>query len=68
MHLVDEVDLVAAAGWSVLHILQQLPGVLYLGARRGVHLQQVDTAPLGDFQAGGTLAAGFGTDPSSPWA
>ena len=61
--LVDQVHLVAGPGRCVLDIFQQVAGVLHLGARGRVHFQQVDTAALGNLQAGRALAAGLGTDP-----
>ena len=62
VHLVDQVHLVARAGGRVLHVLQQVAGVLDLGAGGGVDFQQVHAAALGDFGAGAAGAAGFGAD------
>ena len=63
VHLVDQVHLVAAAGWRILHILQQLTGVLNLGARSGIHFNQVDKTAFIDFFTGTAFPAGCGTDP-----
>ena len=63
VHLVDQVDLEARAGGGVLHVVQQLAGVLHLGPRGGIDLQQVDAAPLGDLLAGTAAAAGLRTHP-----
>ena len=49
MHFVDQVYLKLAAGGFVLHIVQQLPGILDLGARRGVDLKQVNIVTLLNF-------------------
>jgi hypothetical protein len=62
VHFVDEVDLVAAAAGRVLHVLQQLAGLVHLGARGGVHLDQVHEAAGVDLGAGGADAAGLGGD------
>jgi len=63
VRFVDQVDLVAAAGRCVLHVLEQLAGVLHLGARGGVDLDQVDEAPLVDLAARRADAAGPRRDP-----
>src|SRR5690606_27744088 len=41
VHFVDQVDLVAAARGGVLHVVEQLAGVVDLGARGGVDFDQV---------------------------
>ncbi|MNZ62976.1 hypothetical protein D3C78_811130 [compost metagenome] len=51
VHFVDQVDLVAAAARGVLHVIQQLAGVLDLGTARRIHLDQIDEAPLVDLPA-----------------
>jgi hypothetical protein len=60
VHLVDQVHLVARVGGCVLHVFQQFAGILHLGARGCIHFQQVDAAPLGDFQTGRAFPAGLG--------
>ena len=62
MHLVDEVDLVAAARRRVLHVVEQVTRVLDLGARSGVHFDQVDETPVVDVATGRADAAGRGRD------
>ena len=62
MHFVDEIHLVAATGRRVLHIVEQLARVIDLGARRGVDLDQIDTAPGLNFTAAATLQAGLSAD------
>ena len=57
VHLVDEVHLAAAARRRVLHVVEQLAGVVHLGARRGVDLEQVDEAARIDVPAGTALTA-----------
>src|SRR5690606_30686133 len=51
VHFVDQVDLEASAGGGVLHVVQQLAGVLHLRARGGVHFDQVDETPFVDLPA-----------------
>ena len=58
VHLVDEVHLVATARGGVLDVLEQFAGVVDLGARCRIDLDQVDEPPLVDFTAGSTDAAG----------
>ncbi len=62
MDFVDQIDLVARTRGRILHIFQQFPRVLHLGARGCVDLEQIYTAPLGDFQTGTAAAAGFRTN------
>ncbi len=62
VHFVDEIHLVAAACRRVLHVVQQFARVIHLGARGGVHLDQVHEAPLVHFLAGAALAAGLRGD------
>ncbi len=62
VYFVDQVDLVASAARRVLHVVQQFARVLDLGAACGVHLDQIDEAPLVDLPADRTLPAGCGTD------
>ena len=62
MHFVDQVHLVAGARGRVGHVVDQFPRVLDLGARGRVHLDQVDAAAFGNFQAARTGAAGRGAD------
>ncbi|MNZ86193.1 hypothetical protein D3C78_1050100 [compost metagenome] len=57
VHFVDQVDLVAAAAGRVLHVVEQLAGVLDLGPAGGIHLDQVDETPLVDLPAYRALAA-----------
>ncbi len=57
VHFVDQIDLVAAACRHVLHVVEQLARVVDLGARRRVHLDQIDEAPLVDLATGRALAA-----------
>ncbi|MNT86967.1 hypothetical protein D3C72_2273270 [compost metagenome] len=56
MHFVDQVDLEAPAAGGVLHVVEQLAGVLDLGTAGGVDLDQVDEAPFIDLAAHRTLA------------
>ena len=60
VHFVDEIDLVAAARGRVLHVVQQLARVIDLGARGGVHLDQIDEAPGIDLAARRAFPAGLG--------
>ena len=60
VHFVDEVDLESPPRRTVLHVLQQLAGVIHLGARGGVHLDQIDEAAFINFCARGALATGHG--------
>ena len=62
VHFVDQVHLVAGARGRVGHVVDQFPRVLDLGARGRVHLDQVDAAAFGNFQAARTGAAGRGAD------
>ena len=59
---VDQVDLVACARRRILDIVQQLAGILYLGAGGGIHFDQVHAAAFVDLHTTRTLTAGFGTD------
>jgi len=63
MHLIDQIDLVAASDRGIGDILQQLPGLIHLGPGGGIHLQQVDEAPLVDLTAGAAHPTGGGTHP-----
>ena len=58
VHFVDEVDLVAAAGRRVLHVVEQLARIIDLGARGRVDLDQIDEAAGIDLAAAGAFAAG----------
>ena len=58
MHFVNQIDLVPALCRSILHIVQQLPGVFYLGARGRINFQQVDKITLINLAAALTLPAG----------
>ena len=62
VHLVDEVHLVTATGRRVLHVLEQLAGLLDLGARRGIDLDQVDEATRVEFLAAAALPARLGAN------
>src|SRR5262249_1174270 len=64
VHLIDEVDLVAAARRRVLHVVEQLAGIVDLGARRRVHLYQVRKAAGFDLAAARALETGLGRDAS----
>ena len=57
VHLVDEIHLVASARWRVLHIVEQLAGVLDLRARGSIHFDQIDEATFGNLHAARTYAA-----------
>ena len=57
MHLIHQINLVTPHRGRVLHVLQQFPGVLHLGARRGIHLQQIDEPALINRHARLTRAA-----------
>ncbi len=57
VHFVDQVDLEAPATGRVLHVVEQLAGILDLGAAGGVDLDQVDETPFIDLAAHRTLAA-----------
>ncbi len=58
VHLVDQVHLVAAPGWRVLHVVEQLARVVDLGARSGIDFDQVDAASGLDFAATPALETG----------
>ena len=62
MDFVDQIDLVARTRGRILHVLQQFPRVLDLGARGRVNLEQIHTTPLGDLHTGAATATGFRTD------
>ncbi len=62
VHFVDQVDLEAATTRRVLHVVEQLAGILDLGAAGGVHFDQVDEAPLVDLPAYRAGTAGRGAD------
>ena len=62
VHFVDEVDLEAPAGGCVLHVIQQLAGVLDLGPTGRIDLDQVDETSLVDFPTGRTHTAGLRAD------
>jgi hypothetical protein len=57
VHFVDQVDLEAPAARCVLHVVEQLAGILDLGAAGGVDLDQVDEAAFIDLAAHRALAA-----------
>src|SRR3569833_3082824 len=61
--LVDEVHLVAAAGWGVLHVIEQLAGVIDLRSGGGVALDQVYETPAIDLSTrrAGTARLGCNT-------
>ncbi len=63
VHFIDEVDLEAAAGRTVLHVVEQLAGIFHLGSRRRVNLQQVDKVALIDLAAGIADTAWVAADP-----
>ena len=60
MHLIDEVDLEATHRRHVLDVVQQLTHIIYTGSRRCVHFNQINTPPLGYFQASIAAATGYG--------
>jgi len=62
VHFVDQVDLEAPTARRVLDIVQQLAGILDLGAAGGVDLDQVDETPFIDFAADRAGPAGRGGD------
>ena len=43
---VDQVNLIAAPGWGIHDVVQQVAGILDLGAGSRVHFNQVNEAPL----------------------
>ena len=61
VHLVDEVHLVTTAGRGIGDVVQQFPGLIHLGARGRIDLQQVDEPARVDLTAGGADPAGSGT-------
>src|SRR2546428_1847580 len=61
MHLVDDVDLVAPARGSVLHVLAQRPDLLDAAVRRAVDLDDVHERPGLTLAAHRALPAGLGT-------
>jgi len=63
VHFVDQVHLVAAAGWRVLHVIQQFTGVIHFGAGSRIDLDQIDEPPLVDLPARGANAAGVRAHP-----
>ena len=62
VHFVDEVDLVAAARRRVLHVVEELTGVIDLGARCGIHFQKIDESAGINLAAGRAFPAGLGRD------
>jgi hypothetical protein len=65
VHLVDQIHLEAAAHRREGDVVQQLAGLVHLGPRRRIHLDQVDEPALVDLLAGGTDAAGVAPTPCS---
>ena len=61
VHLVDDIDLVASLGGGIQHVVQQLAGVLDLGAGGGIDLDQIRKAALVQFAAHQALTAGLDT-------
>ena len=57
VHFVDQVDLVAAARRRILHVVEQLAGVVHLGARGGVDFEQIDEASCVDVATRAAFAA-----------
>ena len=64
VHLVDQIDFVAGMGRRVLHVFQQLTGVLDLCLGRGIDFNQVNRSTLGNFRAGPTLTTRCRSDAS----
>ena len=62
VHLVDEVHLEPAARRRVLNVVEQLAGVVDLGARRRVDFDEIDEPPLVDGRARRAHAARLGHD------
>ena len=58
VHFVDDVDLVAPGNRPIAHPLGQIADIVDAGAGRGVHLQHVDMAVIGNREALRALAAG----------
>ncbi len=48
VHFIDNVDLEAGGGRQITHAIQQLAHVIDPGARRGIHLQDIDMARISD--------------------
>jgi hypothetical protein len=63
MDLIDEVHLVAPAGRCVLHIIEKLTGIVDLGARGRVDLDEIGESPGVYLLAGRTLPARVGPHP-----
>ena len=61
MHLVDQVYLVAATTGCILHVFEQLAGIINTGALSRIDLDQVNKAPFRDLAACSTFTAGFGS-------
>src|SRR6185312_14026553 len=55
VYLVDQVHLVAATGGRVLHVVEELAGVIDLGAGGGVDLDEIEETPGIDLAAAGAL-------------
>ena len=62
VHLVNQVDLEAPGAGGVLHIVEQFAHVVHAGARRRVHLDQVNEVAGVHLAAGGAFAARRGAD------
>jgi len=62
VHLVNQVNLVATTGRCVLHVIQQLAGILHLGTGGRIHFNQDNKAAFLDLGTGRALATGLGGD------
>ena len=65
MHLVDDVDLVAAGVGGKKHLVLDLPHVVDARVGGAVYLDNVEARAPGDLGAGGTLPAGGSRGPGS---
>ena len=59
---VNQIDLVAAARWRVLGVVNHLAHVVHTSVRRRINLQQVHEAAFVHLLAGGAFSAGIGAD------
>src|SRR5258705_9665682 len=64
MDLVDNIDLEAASGGLIPHVLDDLAHLVDAAVRRAVDLIDVERAALGDFHALRALVAGVGRRPA----
>ena len=58
VHLVDQIDLVACTGRGIGDVVQKLAGLIDLGARGGIHLDEIHESTAVDLSTGRADTAG----------